>query len=342
MAILVNAHCTVLQPPPLDFAHRPIGHRDASNPALGEHLSGLMGYVMKDGREMSTMRYAVLQHVQRVQHQYSFEIEEAELAAMGIWAMQANAILYFPNGNLVDPNGATLVDATDGSASDTAEVPYPADARSRKIHHEAWLEREQIPFAATLPPVIGEAEVLLREPDTVALRMMALTLVAIRAESLTAGEPIAPSEMQERYPSVFEALTPNERAFMGSDPAPDEQTVVDYGWRYEAADTLRWAMGRYESQSFPSEICDVPATAGDLVQTGPEAILASAALRPTSQILDHVDLQLRLHWASTDARIHQRPAPRGIQSSVLQERRHALNWLLRFENAEWDDVTTPT
>jgi hypothetical protein len=33
---------------------------------------------------------------------------------------------------------------------------------------------------------------------------------------------------------------------------------------------------------------------------------------------------------------------KGLDPGVIQERHHALNWLVRFEDAEWDDVDTPT
>jgi hypothetical protein len=36
------------------------------------------------------------------------------------------------------------------------------------------------------------------------------------------------------------------------------------------------------------------------------------------------------------------PVPANLNDGVLQERHHALNWLVRFEDREWDDVDTPT
>jgi len=341
MSLLVNAYCTVLQAPALDFPHELNASRDRNDPALGEHLEGFKGYVMKDDRPMNPTRYAVLRHLGRVRHHYSLEVAHEHLNALGAWAQSANALLFLPTGHVTDPFGRTLVDASDGSASDTAEMPYPADAVARKGHHDSWMESQQIPFATTLPPTLGAAEVLPRPAHEVALRMMALLLVAIRAESVNSGEPIPANEMQQRFPAVFDALTPNEHAFI-TNPAPGEQAVVDHAWKYEAADTLRWALGRSEQLPFASEICDVPATAGDLMQNGPEAILAEATLRPIPELLDQADLHLRLHWSVRQAGIDGSEPPRSLQNSVLQERRHALNWLIRLEDEQWDNVTTPT
>lgn len=338
---LVNAYCTVLQPPELQFPHSLNSRRDRSDPELAEHLNGLMGYVMKDGRKMDQTRYAVLNHVKRVKHHLSFSVNQQDLDATGAWAAQANAILFLPSGAITDPHGHTLIDPADGLASDDARMPYPADALERKLRHDQWLESKQIPFAPFLPPTPGQAELAIRDETEVAMRMMSLILVAIRAESISSKSPIPTNEMHDRFPTVFDSLTPNERSFM-EDQEPDQQDVVNSVWRYEAADTLRWALGRSDSLPFASQICDVPATAADLINNGPETIFESASLRPAADLLDQLDLHLRLHWATRQAGIDQVEPPAGLQASVLQERRHALNWLVRIDNADWDDVDTPT
>jgi hypothetical protein len=65
-------------------------------------------------------------------------------------------------------------------------------------------------------------------------------------------------------------------------------------------------------------------------------------LRATPTILDALDLSLRVHWATTDARTNGGPAPRDVEASVVLERHRALNWLTRTTDAGWDDVETPT
>ncbi|AZR28727.1 hypothetical protein A11M_0100350 [Xanthomonas vasicola pv. vasculorum NCPPB 895] len=51
---------------------------------------------------------------------------------------------------------------------------------------------------------------------------------------------------------------------------------------------------------------------------------------------------LRLHWAVRQAGHSGQPVPAGIVPGVVYERHYALNWLLHFEDAEWDEVDTPT
>ena len=67
-----------------------------------------------------------------------------------------------------------------------------------------------------------------------------------------------------------------------------------------------------------------------------------ARLRDPGQILDALDLYYRLHWYATEIRLGRKEALPGLESGVIKERHYALNWLVGFEGAEWDDVETTT
>ena len=77
-----------------------------------------------------------------------------------------------------------------------------------------------------------------------------------------------------------------------------------------------------------------------------EALLKKAKLLPTETLLDALDLHFRLHWL---VRQRQDGKPSDCETGgsdldpgVVLERHHALNWLVRYQGAEWDDVQTPT
>ena len=71
-------------------------------------------------------------------------------------------------------------------------------------------------------------------------------------------------------------------------------------------------------------------------------VLESAGhLRPAPEILDALDLHQRLHWAVREAERGGGTAGE-LDAGVIRERHRALNWLVRFENAAWDDVDTPS
>ncbi len=341
-AMLVNAYVTLRQLPALGFPHVLLNRRDRTDPELGPHLHGFMGYVMGGGkRPMSQTRFHVLLHLGRVQHHLSLEVDSAHRPAFEAWARAANALVFTTDGQVRDPSGAILVDGHTGDPDEGAALPYPADAVRRKQATADELRARGVSTPTSLPPVPGEGEVELRAPADVARRCLALFACAVRAESLASGDPIGAEEVRARLPLGFEAMSPRERAFMATE-APAEQAIVDHAWRYESLAVLWWALGGLPTLPFPSTICDVPALAKAMLHTPGEAIVARARLRPAAEVLDALDLTYRLAWAANDARANQQQVPADLEPGVVAERHHALNWLTCFEDADWDDVNTPT
>jgi hypothetical protein len=340
--MLLNAYCTHRAPPPLAFPHVLRSRRDRSDPELAPHLQGFMGFVMGGGkRPMTAVRYHVLGHLQRVQHQIAIEVEANALDAFGRWAIAANAIVFSPDAAVRTPMGRVLVDPTSGDPEPGVDVPYPADALGRKAATEEALAKRGISVPASLPPVVSEIEVDLRSPREFAARCAALFACARRAESLKSTSPLPVEEIRARMPGAFEGMSPKERAFMEVS-APAQQQIVNHLWRYESLAGLAWALGITGELPFPSGICDVPA----LARAMRERILgeppADARLQPLGAVLDALDLHFRLHWATTDARVKKVAPPQGLEPGVIFERHYAFNWLTRFQDADWDEVDTPT
>lgn len=342
MAILVNLYATVRDLPALGFPHQLNARRDRSDPELVPHLHGFIGFVMKGGeRQMTASLFHVIQHIERVQNHLSIDIEEDALDAMAQWAIAANAILFFPDGTVRDPVGRMLIDPQTGEAEDDAQVPFPRDAEDRKLRFDQANAERGIPVAPGLPPIAGADEVVLRSAPDVLHRACSLLACAIRAEGLNSGDPLPVDHFREHLPEAFVALSPSEQAFLSTD-APEQQEVINHAWRYECVWALEWALGLVDTLPFPTEICDVPRTARTLVEADRTTLLKSASLRSAEEILDAVDLHFRLHWAIREARLNGQPAPGGLEPGVIAERHYALNWLVRFQDADWDDVDTPT
>jgi Domain of unknown function (DUF4272) len=102
---------------------------------------------------------------------------------------------------------------------------------------------------------------------------------------------------------------------------------------------MLWALGFVDDLARPDKICDVPNAVALLRDLGRDGFLKKAKLRPMREILDAADLIYREHWATTEARIKNQPAPGGLDPGVVQERHYALNWLIGYSDQEWDNVT---
>jgi hypothetical protein len=340
--ILLNAYCTVADAPKPGFAHVLNGSRDLSDPELSPHLNGFMNHLADAGQgKMTRVRYHAIRHLQRVQRHVSLSIEAAAMADFHAWAEAANAIVFMEDGSVRDPQGRILLPASGDDGDPQAVIPYPPQAWLRKARSDELLAARKVAVPADLPPVVSEPELRLRAPEDVLRRMLALFVVAIRAESLSGGQPIAADELQKRFPPAFAGLTDAERNFLAQEK-PTEEEATRFLWRYEAILVLQWALGLQDGLPFADAICDVSAISRTAIERGTEGLRKQPAMRPATEILDALDLHYRQHWATRQAILKKSPAPAGLNDGVLQERHHALNWLVRFEDRDWDDVDTPT
>lgn len=340
--MLINVYATRRALPAPTFPLKVVARRDRTDAALLSHLQGFMGFVMDRGkRPMTTTRYAVLRHLERVQHQLSVEVADEHRAAFSSWALECNAIAFFPDSSVRTPEGAVLVEARTGDGDPTARVPYPPDAVARKSRTDVALAQHGVQVPPGLPPVIAEVEVALRAPRAVAERCLALFLCVVRAQSLASDNPIPVAELRARMPMAWAATSPIERAFLASE-APTRQQIIDHVWRRESLALLAWALQAIVELPLPTAVCDAPALARVMFELDAEAFVGDARLRDVGMLLDALDLHFRFHWATTNARLKQTPSPAGLEPGVVRERLHALNWLVHFEDAAWDDVTTPT
>lgn len=334
--ILFNAYATRLQIAQPAFAHKLHERVDLSDPALLADLNDFCGYVLSrgDGR-MSRDKYHVILHLQRVQHHLSISVGADDCAALYAWAAQANALLIGPDGNVCDPHGRVLVNVADGSADPQARVPYPDQAYARKAATEAALAARAIDVPATLPPLVCEDELALRSRDEAIERARALLLVALRADSVASGEAMPVEALLSKMPLADDALSPAEQAFLQQE-TPSQQECAQFIWRYESLFVLEWALGLVDTLPYPDGAADSAATVATLIEMrGPQ-------LRPAAEILDALDLHYRLHWHIRQSRLKQGVEAAGVDADVVMERHRALNWLVRFQHAGWDQVDTPT
>lgn len=213
----------------------------------------------------------------------------------------------------------------------------PQEAEARKLRSLEILKAENVPVIAHLPTIDSEANSTRRTTEEVAIRAMALCIVAVKGEGLE-------QEIIDRLINDFElmdAFTPREKKFLTA-PNPDTHTKTQFVWRYEDYWVLLWALGYVDELKRPDSICDVETAISILRDKGRKQFIKNAKLRPQGELLDATDLIYRYHWAVVDARINQRPAPANLDGGVVMERHYVLNWLTGQGGQTWDDISTDT
>ena len=209
-------------------------------------------------------------------------------------------------------------------------MTIPADAEARRSRTVDRLHAEGVLYHPGLMRLPSEEEVVFPEAEVVALRAMALVLVACEA---TGVKPETVDSLIDIYRPPF---SPAEWRWF-EDPERDPLQTCNFGWRFEAALPLLWSVGlagtmkRADAQTEPFEILE------PLLYFRREELLARAALRPAGEILDCADLNFCYQLASLIARDEGVEPPAGLDSGVLLERDRAFTWLVAG-GGDWDSV----
>lgn len=327
---------------------------------LADHLNGFCGYVESicDGHpdeRIEQLQYRIQQTALVagivVEPERDHEAPVEGLIAAIQYGLQA---LLFHDSAIYDCD-ARLILGPDGSYDEEADILGPLAAappsesqvqRYERVAQE--LAKRKVPTLSYPLYIEDDEQVELREPEEVARRILALSVVTYVADG---GDPSNAKALieEQRWPD----LTPEEQLlFEDNTPAVRHKSL----WRLESQWALVWAIGKLELP-WPSGFCDVPRLVE--VVSGFEKqpdFCSSVKLRSKSDILDALQLTMLQHWAVRDAYLNDGEIPADFDwtndkmqpvqacplTGVISERHHALNWLVRYGDDDWDDVDTPT
>ena len=213
------------------------------------------------------------------------------------------------------------------------------DQQERRARSEAYCKANDIPVYINPNALFVDPEevVTTRTKDEVVDRALALCYIGLKSEGLE-------QEILDKIDADFKImakLSPGEEDYATA-KQPTEQQKIDANWRYESLHVMLWALGFIDSLSYPDQVCNVADDVKIIHGLSEQEFREKASLRTKKEILDQADLILRLDWACVNTRIENKPPPGNLNNSIVFERHHSLNWLIRYMNQEWDDVTTDT
>lgn len=333
--------------------------RDADGASFTEMMRGMHDFFAAIPTDKESLKQSLLAQIKVftlcVGVVADKDMDDATFGAVMTVAGEGHGLIFLPPADLYTADGATVFNADGESDFDSWTVTAPAallvpskataSGEARKERSNKWLAAEGVPVCAALPPIVGDAAYLPRSVEEVARRTLGILLTSVFAELVSsrgveaARESIA--DLLKRY-GAQEFLSPGERAFI-SGPAPDEQSLADFIRRYECAWVGLWALGFVDTLAYPGAVCDAGSMAAMVRDCGDyPGFLRSCRLRAPSRILDEADRTYRDDWACVDARVNGRDVPAGLDPGVVVERHRMFNWLIRYMDADWDDVRTDT
>lgn len=323
--------------PNLRITLRHFHHQESD---FAEHVQGLLGYVLSLAEgNMDSRLWEIYYLVSKARQGFGLEIEpeiDDEITPKFITELAAVTCGFvFYGGSLTDPWGRLLL----GPGDERGEgVLYAFNsAKERRERTGGRLATLGLATPDSLPTTLADEEALLRDPQEVARRAMALMGVALRSEGVE--QPKVARFLQQR--GMVKSLSPAELAFLKL-ASPDEAQMRKLTWRYEALWTLLWALGHIERLGPPGVQCNAKFAVKLLNEMPLEQFLGQARLRPSAEILDELDFYYRAHWHAVNATQAGKPPHRDLDPDVIYERHYALNWLTNYMYQAWDDVQTDT
>lgn len=179
-----------------------------------------------------------------------------------------------------------------------------------------------------------------RSPTEVAYR--ALALMSVIAVALGAERAEILDWLKQH--DLWQKLAPSEAEFLDTSD-PSQQQIINASWLCERLIVIVWALGALEQLPLPDEPCD---TAGFLTILPPYApigvsdFVTSAQLRHPSTLIEMAGEMQSLHWEARNAMLKGLNTSLSIDIEIIQERHHAINWLIGYDGLDWDEVTTDT
>lgn len=212
-------------------------------------------------------------------------------------------------------------------------------AEQRKKRTERYLKSKNIPFIEHLPLIEEESEVKIRTAPEIATRILILVYVAFVSEVPDERENVI-DFLKEHL--LWDKVSPEEKALLLKKEWT-EQEVINASWRSEAVWLLLWCIQKVDELALPiahAEVNEIMLRIPEFF-TDPTTFIETAKVRSTAELLDASDLLYRIHWATRNAGLNNKPMPAKLDPSVVMERHYAINWVTFYAD-EWDEITTDT
>ncbi len=144
--------------------------------------------------------------------------------------------------------------------------------------------------------------------------------------------------------NLWDKLSPYELAYLSA-KKPTRKQTINFSWESEALIVLLWALAKVEKIPEPDEQCDtslfqkiMPPYSNVAV----EEFVSSAERRAAECLLDMAGKIMQLHILARQAKYYSKQISQKIDIEIIQERHHAINWVVGYEGLPWDEVTTDT
>jgi hypothetical protein len=213
----------------------------------------------------------------------------------------------------------------------------PRTAIQRKLETEKYLKSIGIQINEHLPLIEEEHEVQIRTAQEITKRILILTYLNYFKDVPESKKNVIEFLKSQQ---LWNSVSDTEHKYFDNELS--EQDEINISWRTEAIWLLLWTIRKVENLELPKEQVIVDEILDKLpdFMSDCNEFIEQSEIRTKSEILDISDLIYRLHWATRENELKRRK-PLLVDSSIVEERHYAINWVTYHED-NWDDITTDT
>ncbi len=162
---------------------------------------------------------------------------------------------------------------------------------------------------------------------------------------IAAGYGVSKKDIRKwlKEENLWEHVSPREQKFLLTSK-PAKKDVYGATWRAECQVALLWSIQKINSLGNLCEHCN----SGPLVDAVPGLFTAtsdfieSAVLCERKLIEDEFEKIYNAHCEVRQATGARMSVPDGMIPGIVQERHHAMNWIMGYCGQDWDEIQTDT
>ena len=347
-----------------------INYRQRENPSnkleeiecgLTQNLVGMVNFIQSFPASNEEVRNKFLLKVMSVNCEMAF-IAEPEITSQNAIILkeivqELDGFIFTPSNRIfkksntqhfLDKNFNLIIDTNGNCEIQDIEVTVDSKyndeqfknksdkQKERKSKSELFLKEKGIKVNTNLPCIEDELNIKLRDIEEVVDRAYALLVIGLKGEGIEQNH--LDRLVKEKNITSFSAK--EEIIFQSTELTEQERAYAT--WRYESLYVMLWALGKFDRLKYPDEICNVEQIVELIYKPTREEFRKSVVLKSVAKVVDELDLTYRMNWACVDARINEEKVSGNIDPSIVYERHFSLNWLINYQNQDWDDIQTDT
>jgi hypothetical protein len=184
-------------------------------------------------------------------------------------------------------------------------------------------------------------ETEIRDQQEIALRALGLYVVWCIAHNYDERKRYVTWIDNNKFEGLF---SKDEVAFMAADPAPMQQ-IINISWHCERLIILLWCLGLIDGLPAADTQCETSIFLELIPPLNENFIvdfLSKVELRSEEDLWALEETITQQHWKLRNAKIKNQTIDEPIDIEIVQERHHAINWVLRYCRLGWDDMVCDT